>query len=1043
MKTGTKRMKDGIMKKSLFFAAALLALAACTRELAIDLPTERVTITARTETSAETRTLVDGTHVLWEPEDEIKVFQDRKSGRFSTDITASSATAEFTGMMDLTEGANLWALYPYSDDAAFDGTSITTTLPAAQVARAGSFDQGMNLAVAHSATPDLQFYNVGGGVRFSLAASDITAVKLEGRNGETLAGKVQIGFQDGLPAIQSVSAGKTAITLTPAEGGAFQPDTWYFIVAIPGALENGFKLTFSKADAVGTRVVDKAVTVKRGTFGTLAHADEGATFNPISENNIVFKDDLVKSILVQHFDTNEDGEISYQEAAAVTSFVVDEAGTRADGLAFGIFTMSQIISFDELVYFTGMTEIESYALAGCEKLVSVTIPENVVAFGDFALFASPALASITLTSPTPATLGDSAFSMTSDCPIYVPEGCVDAYVEAWSEYAFRITTAKPGNEIQYTSTDGQIVTPCIYDPTGAGRFPDPVDVFGADIVSNTYVDGKGVIVFDGDVTDVGENAFAGCSNLASITLPETVTSIGNTAFFHCSNLTDIALQPGIVSIGRGAFRDCSSLESIVIPSTVTSIGRSLFAGCTGLMSIEVKSGNPVYVSRRTNAIYEISSMTLIAGCASTEIPDGVKAIDDYAFEDGVAPAELLIPESVTKIGKYAFYECAGLENVTIPGSVEKIENYVFYGCPDLKHVDVDDGVTSIGNFAFYECPQLENVYLPESLTDIGSAAFAYCSSLYGVEMSGIETIGAGAFAYCSAMRGVTLWTNCTQIGDMAFLDCSALKYIVVVAPTPPAGGESMFDGSSCLIYVPEFSWSVYQTADKWSPYWMRIRPLGVDEYITSDAVDLGLPSGIKWASRNLGASKPEDFGGYYAWGETETKMVYDIGNYKWINLTIDGFYNGETKYVSEYCAPQSQYVDNKTVLDPEDDAARVNLGGNWRMPTYIEMKELDSCCDKQWTQLNGVNGWTLTGPNGNSIFLPAAGVRDRKLFDGIGSLGRYWSNQVSYYDDIEPYVIYFDEVDFKTGQIGLSSRDSYWRVTGVTIRPVYDESLDN
>ena len=795
---------------------------------------------------------------------------------------------------------------------------------------------------------------------------------------------------------------------------------------------------------MGTRVVDKAVTVKRGTFGTLTHADEGVTFNPISEDNIVFKDDLVKSLLVQHFDTNEDGEISYQEAAAVTSFVVDEAGTRADGPTFGIFTMSQITSFDELVYFTGMTEIESFALAGCERLVSVTIPENVVAFGDYAIFASSSLASITLTSPTPATLGDSAFSMTSDCPIYVPEGSVDAYAEAWSEYAFRITTVMPGNEIQYTSTDGEIVTPCLYDPTGAGMFPDPVDVFGADIVSNTYADGKGVIVFDGDVTMVGENAFVGCSNLASIELPASVTRIDNGAFFHCSNLTEITLPAGVVSIGSAAFRNCSSLESIVIPNSVTSIGEEAFSGCSGLTSIEVKYGNPVYSTpRRSNAIIETSTNTLILGCATTEIPEDVTKIGKNAFKQGAAPAELFIPESVTAIGEYAFYECTGLENVTIPGSVEKIENYVFYGCPDLKRVNVDDGVTSIGDFAFYECPQLESVDLPESLTDIGSAAFAYCSSLYGIEMSGIETIGAGAFAYCSAMRGVTLWTNCTQIGDMAFLDCSALKYIVVVAPTPPAGGESMFDGSSCLIYVPEFSWSVYQTADKWSPYWMRIRPLGVDEYITSDAVDLGLPSGIKWASCNLGASKPEEFGGYYAWGETETKMAYDMWNYKWINQATGGGYNGETKYVTEYCAPESQYVDNKTVLDPEDDAARVNLGGNWRMPTYIEMKELESCCEKQWTQLNDVNGWTLTGPNGNSIFLPAAGVRDGKLFDGIGSLGRYWSNQVSYYDDIEPYVIYFDEVNFNTGQIGLSSHDSYWRATGVTIRPVYDESLDN
>ena len=1038
------------MKKSLFFAAALLALAACTREMAIDLPKEKVTITARTETPAETRTLVDGTHVLWEPEDEIKVFHTRMSGRFSTDITAPSATAEFTGMMDLTEGADLWALYPYSDFAECSEGTITTTLPSAQVARAGSFDQGLNLAVAHSTTPDLQFYNVCGGLRFSLAASDITAVKLEGRNGETLAGKVQIGFQDGLPAIQGVTSGKTAITLTPAEGGAFLPDTWYFIVAIPGALENGFKLTFSKADAVGTRVVDKAVTVKRGTFGTMTHADEGATFNPISEDNIVFKDDLVKSILVQHFDTNEDGEISYQEAAAVTSFIVDEAGTRADGPTFGIFTMSQITSFDELVYFTGMTEIESFALAGCERLVSVTIPENVVAFGDYAIYASPALSSITLTSSEPATLGVEAFAFTGDCPIYVPEGCVDTYVEAWSEYAFRITTAKPGNEIQYTSTDGQIVTPCIFDPTGAGRFPDPVDVFGADIVSNTYVDGKGVIVFDGDVTAVGENAFAGCSNLASITLPETVTSIGNTAFFNCSNLTDIALQPGIVSIGRGAFRDCSSLESIVIPSTVTSIGRSIFAGCTGLMGIEVKSGNQVYASARSNAIYEISTMTLIAGCASTEIRDGVKAIDDYAFEDGVAPAELLIPESVTKIGKYAFYECAGLENVTIPGSVEKIENYVFYGCPDLKRVNVDDGVTSIGDFAFYECPQLESADLPESLTDIGSAAFAYCSSLSGVEMSGIETIGTGAFAYCSAMTSVTLWTNCTQIGDMAFLDCSALKYIVVVAPTPPAGGTSMFEGSGCHIYVPALSWSAYLEADNWKDYWIRILPIGASEYIPGEAIDLGLPSGTRWASYNLGATKPEEYGGYYAWGETQTKTTYTSGNYKWHYLSL---------YFTKYCTHPDWgwqgFTDGKNKLDPEDDAARARWGAPWRIPTPTEIDELCKKCKWDWTQLNGVDGWLVTGPNGNNIFLPAAGQNASSY---LGTYGYYWSDQTdgTNIPDImynQPQAAYY--LGFSSTRWGLYTENmtsygydsSYpwpaWRHSGCSIRPVYDESLDN
>ena len=162
------------MKKTLFIATALLALAACSREIGIEIPANDVILIARTETSADTRTVVEGeTHVYWEPGDEIKVFSGGKSGKFTTDITESSASATFHGSLGMTGGADLWAVYPYSDDAVFDGETITTTLPSEQVARYVSFGKDMNLSIAYSDNNNLQFYNVGGGIRFRLTQEGI------------------------------------------------------------------------------------------------------------------------------------------------------------------------------------------------------------------------------------------------------------------------------------------------------------------------------------------------------------------------------------------------------------------------------------------------------------------------------------------------------------------------------------------------------------------------------------------------------------------------------------------------------------------------------------------------------------------------------------------------------------------------------------------------------------------------------------------------------------------------------------------------------
>ena len=150
-------------------------------------------------------------------------------------------------------------------------------------------------------------------------------------------------------------------------------------------------------------------------------------------------------------------------------------------------------------------------------------------------------------------------------------------------------------------------------------------------------------------------------------------------------------------------------------------------------------------------------------------------------------------------------------------------------------------------------------------------------------------------------------------------------------------------------------------------------------------VDLGLS--VKWATCNVGATKPEEYGDYFAWGETQPKDYYDWSTYKWCN----GSYNTQTKYCTN-----SNYgtVDNKTTLDLSDDAARANWGGSWRMPTEEELTELHEQCTWTWTTQNSEYGYRVTSKkNGNSIFLPAKLYFSEDVFMYSVS-GDYWSSSL-------------------------------------------------
>lgn len=201
---------------------------------------------------------------------------------------------------------------------------------------------------------------------------------------------------------------------------------------------------------------------------------------------------------------------------------------------------------------------------------------------------------------------------------------------------------------------------------------------------------------------------------------------------------------------------------------------------------------------------------------------------------------------------------------------------------------------------------------------------------------------------------------------------------------------------------------------------------------TMEAVDLGLSSGTLWATCNVGASSPEESGDYYAWGEIKEKDTYSWETYIW----CDGAKNTFTKYCSD---SENGIVDNKKSLESSDDIVYIKWGSNWCMPTATQFKELCNECSWEWTTYNDVNGQLVTGPNGNSIFLPATGRKYGSHVSYFNSEGYYLS--ATLLDDLDShmYILFFNDGEDHTDPF----TDDRLRCTGHTVRPVMNNPSDN
>lgn len=281
------------------------------------------------------------------------------------------------------------------------------------------------------------------------------------------------------------------------------------------------------------------------------------------------------------------------------------------------------------------------------------------------------------------------------------------------------------NQITYTSVDGNIINPA------------NADAFGADISSNKYKNGVGTIRFKGKVTKIGDKAFEGCSNLESITIPESVETVGDNPFYGCDNLSTFngkfASSDHRCLVVNGTLKAFApaQLQTYEIKNDVTQIGANAFAGCENL--------NGVLLPEKLNSIGERA----FSGCSSL--------------------LNIIVPTGVTTIPNSAFSDCSSLSSVTMLGDVIEVQDRAFQNCKNLRLVVIPDSVTIIGEYAFDGCDSLKGVVIPKNVSSIGNGAFGsvktiYCNSQtpakietpFGDALEAIYIMNGGADVYKSS-----------------------------------------------------------------------------------------------------------------------------------------------------------------------------------------------------------------------------------------------------------------------------------------------------
>ena len=577
----------------------------------------------------------------------------------------------------------------------------------------------------------------------------------------------------------------------------------------------------------------------------------------------------------------------------------------------------------------GVTSIDEAAFLCCTSLTSVTIPDSVTSIKSKAFFNCTSLKSVTIPASV-TNIGDYALGYYE---IYNTDSC------EWEQYkvdGFKINYVKNTYGHMYALKNGFTDEACLLTNELDDGTLEITKYAGnsATCVIPSEIDGK-------KVTEIGDSAFKGCTELTSITIPDGVTGIGNKAFSDCTSLETVTIPASVTYVRDSAFYGCTSLKSVTIPESVTyiggyafaecyslkyadipanvsGIGLSPFCNCRSLENINIDEANKWYTTV-DGVLYDKDKTELInypAGKkdSSYVIPEGIRTIREKAFYGCLNLCELTIPDSVTEIesgafecsslisdeygtikyvdgwvvgsghtanvvlkdgtrgiafeafscdeiiekvtmpdtvkyiNAYAFENCTNLSEVLLSSSLENIESGVFFNCMKLADIVIPDSVISITSDAFYNtalldkqntpvkyagkwviaaedrdkivikdgtkgiannafsgCTSLTDITIPDSVTKIGDYAFSNCNSLTEIKIPNkVKSIGGRVFWFCESLKNVTIPDSVTMIGDMAFVGCKSLTDITIPGSVTMIG-DMAFSGCKSLtdITIPD------------------------------------------------------------------------------------------------------------------------------------------------------------------------------------------------------------------------------------------------
>ena len=704
------------MKKSLYILSAFAAVISCApQELTSpqDVPYgSEISLNASFEDIQTKTTLVGRTKVYWVPGDEIKVFAGSSSARFSTDIDDIYTTCRFTG--NVAAADKYYALYPFMEDASFDGKVIKATVPAVQTAKEGNVSNGLLFSAGVSSkNGDILFRNLLSGVSFTLKSGDVKYVELKGNGGEMIAGGINVSIDDNSVKTEASGSGDTVIRLLPPGGGTFTPGAQYYIMCIPNVFKKGLTLEMTNSeDCVATLSIDRPIELNRSTFGFRALADDGLVYagGGFPEGEVP-----------------PDNEIWYTTLATkpVPARINDQAGQTLVSHTFnkglGVLRFSgPVTSFDGLMYpYDSATSNDSFRMSG------LLLPDCV------------------------EYIGEGIFNYFREIrefriPAALKEAGGSAFTNLFGPSLERFTGHHVTDDGRCVIIDGVLYG---FAPVGVTSYeiPSGVRKLQAGVCANS-TELKSMVLPDG--LEVIDDACFYRSGLESVTIPASVHTMAHYAFMNCDNLRNLLgdsqfispdrkflfdphyiMLPNIIVFFAGkddtsytipdwirgidnySFINCKKLRSLTLPDSIEGVGFTAFDGCDNLEALygkNISSDHKGILSAKKELLYLLPTID-----ADYVIPDEVTALGENLFASRQNLHSVWMGDQVTTIGSHAFSYCHSLKSVTLSANLVRFTGYnAFEACDALESVYVRSVVPPSNPDPSYTINPGLKVYVP-------------------------------------------------------------------------------------------------------------------------------------------------------------------------------------------------------------------------------------------------------------------------------------------------------------------------------------------